>query len=835
MIQIHNMKKMICFLALVIVAAYGSLFAQTTSFNQGWSFVGLEFANQQKVDSLRKLGNKWEDQFLIQQVETKQDFDAVPEYKNLLHTLSTKKWQKVSLPHIAFPEPLVIVKPREGMAYYKKEFTIDKARKGKIITIEFEAVTQICNVWVNGKYVERFTGGYLPFEIDITHFVNYGGRNTILIEASNKAHPLVPPGKPVEKLDFIYYSGIYRDVWLHYKNPLHITNSVTADKVAGGGIFVSYSKVSNEQALVDVQTHIENASETDADFVLIQELKNKQGETVAEAKLSLSKLSAKADKHFAQQLVVKKPQLWHPNHPHLYQLHSKIVQEGKIVDEKITRIGIRSIEISRKMGLLINGEKFHMTGTNRHQNYPYIGNALSNNANYRDAWLIKNAGMNAIRTGHYPLDPSFMDAADELGLLVINCIPGWQFFNRNKSFLDHVMQDIRSTIRRDRNHPCVVLWEMSLNESYPPADFRCRQAETARQEWAGRTNFYTSGDSYYTKACWDVPYDDWDDQKGPGARNNVAYPDNAFVIREYGDYEFGGGESTSRQLRAAGQQGLLQQAWNLQWEYNKNLKNPYCIGEFTWAFYDGLAGVVVGIEGWGSADLFRIPKYSYYFFKSQQPALKNEALPSSFTGPMVFIANDWLAAASQNKVVVYSNCEEIALFKNNQLITRQRADNGPETEYGTALHQGGNPFDGGNANQLKHPPFTFNNIHFEQGTLKAVGYINGKEVATASVSTPRKATAIQLEIAENGKPLAHKTNDVVFVYAKIIDAGGRLIKNATHPVSLTIEGDATLSGPATVQAEAGIATFLIRTEITTSKLILKATASNLKGASKKVF
>lgn len=823
------MRKAIFIIALSVFISANTISAQTVSFNENWKFIGLEFANKEKVDSLRKLGNKWEDQFLIQQVETKQGYDAVPDYNQVMDLLKGKKWQNVSVPHIAFPEPLVIVKPREGMAYYTKDFTIDKKNRGKIITIEFEAVMQVSNVWVNGKYMGRFTGGYLPFEIDITNVIHYGEKNTLLAEANNKGNPLVPPGKPIEKLDFMYYSGIYRDVWLHYKNPLHITNPVTANQVAGGGIFVSYPKVAKEEAVVDIQTHIENKNKADASFVLLQELVDKSGKKVAEAKTPLSKLKADDNKHFTQQLVVRNPSLWHPDHPYLYSLRTKVMKGNSVVDEQVTRIGIRSIEISREKGLLINGEKYRITGTNRHQNYPYIGNAISNNANYRDAWLIKNAGMSGVRTAHYPPGPSFIEAADELGILVINAIPGWQFFNRNQVFQDNVMKDIRNTIRLYRNHPSIFLWEMSLNESYPPAEFRCKQAETAREEWGDRKGFYTGGDSYFTKACWDVPYDDWNEEKGPGVRDNVTYPDKAFIIREYGDYEFGGGESTTRQLRGAGQQGLLQQAWNFQWEYNKNLKNPYCIGEFTWAFFDGLGGVAVGIEGWGSADIFRIPKYSYYFYKSQQPAEKNGKQLPEFSGEVLFIANDWAAPSYDKKVVVYSNCEEVALYVNDKLIARQKPDNGPETEYGTPLHEGGKPFDGGNANRLKSPPFTFTNVDFVPGTLRAEGIVNGKTVKTYQVTTPSKPVAIALEPAINGKAWQAE-RDMIFVYAKMVDEKGNFaVTNNGTKVSLKITaGNAEIISPAEVKTEAGIATFIVRSGTKKEKVVIEATADGLK-------
>lgn len=824
----------IFFKTAIILLQFTALFthAQTSSFNDGWKFTGFEFVNQSKVDSFRRLGTNWNDQFMIEQINEK---DQSGDGENIslakeLELLKNKKWETVCLPHIAFPEPLVIIKPREGVAYYQKEFIIPASQKGKRISIEFEAAMQVSHVWINDRYAGKFTGGYLPFEIDMTDIVRYGASNRILVKLENKANPVVPPGKPVEKLDFIYYSGLYRDVWLHVRNPLHISNSISANKQAGGGVFVTYPSVSKNKAVLEIQTHVENTQKLSAVFSIEQVLIDHNGKQVASVSRSLNKLNVNEEKHYIQQLEVINPKLWHPDHPYLYRLVTRIKTQQKIIDEKITRIGIRSIKITAKEGLLINGEPYFITGTNRHQNYPYIGNAISNEASYRDAWLIKASGMNAVRTAHYPPDPSFLDAADELGILIINCIPGWQFFNKQPDFTDHVMQDIRQTIRRDRNHASVLLWEVSLNETYPSAEFRCKQAEVAKSEWRGTENFYTSGDSYYTKACWDVPYDDWNGD--PGKRNNTTYPDNAFLIREYGDYEFGGGNSTSRQTRGAGEKALLQQAWNLQWEHNKNKANTRAIGDLTWAFFDGLAGCVVGIEGWGVADIFRIPKYSYYFYKSQQPIKVNPQIPFA-SGPMVYIAGNWNKQSDSSKVIVYSNCEEVELYLNGKSIARQKPDEGKETGYGTDLEKGGHPFDGGNANRLAHPPFTFHIKSFVPGNLKAVGVVAGKPVTSYTVSTAGACSSIQLQPAFNG--ISWKTKgDILFVHARLVDEQNHLLTESSEPVTLQITGDAELLSPATVHAEAGIATFLLRSGTKPGAVILKAVSGKIKSKETKI-
>ena len=822
------MNKYPSLLLSIFIFSSGLLKAQKFSFNDHWQFIGLEYASKEKVDSTRKLGNKWSDQFLTEEVNISKSGDDLSQKKlaELLSPIAHLPWQQVQLPHIAFPEPLIIVKPREGIAWYKKTFTIPKSKRSKHISIYFEAAMQVADIWLNGTHIKRNTGGYLPFELNITHLLQYDKDNTLYVRLENKANPLIPPGKPVQKLDFLYYSGIYRNVWLHIRNPLHISTANNTDFDEAGGIFISYPEVSNQQAKISVETNVVNQSNNSAQFQVKQVLLSPQGKSISTVTSRIASIAAGARYTNHQTLAVNKPALWHPDHPYLYKLKTYIIQNGKITDQQVTQMGIRQFEISKEKGLLINGVPTRITGTNRHQNYPYAGNAISANANYRDAWLIKNAGMNCIRSGHYPPDPSFLNAADKLGLLIVNTIPGWQFYNKDSSFQNHVFSDIKQMIRRDRNHPSILLWEVSLNEAYPPVDFRCQQDSVAKAEWGNRGNFFTSGDSYFKKACWDVPYDDWNGN--PGARNNTTYPDNAFLIREFGDYEFGGSSSTTRQLRGNGADALLQQAWNLQWSHNKNRKSyPRAIGDLNWAFFDGVAGLMVGIEGWGVADLFRIPKFSYFFYQSQRDPLKKHS-SNIDSGPMISIAHYWQQANKWNNVVVYSNCEEVALFINDKWVATQKPDSGLDTDYGTNLEAGGKPFDAGNANYLLHPPFTFKDIPFEAGTVKALGMINGKIVCTAMAETTETAHRIELQVAENGRPLIKRTDDLVFVYAKLLDAKGRMLVQSDAAVSLTVKGNAQIVGPQTVKAEAGIASFLIRSNQTTKKIQLKASSAQIK-------
>jgi len=168
----------------------------------------------------------------------------------------------------------------------------------------------------------------------------------------------------------------------------------------------------------------------------------------------------------------------------LYNLTSKVKDGKTIVDGGKTKIGIRSFEFRGKDGFWLNGEKYHqLIGANRHQDFAYVGNALPNSQQWRDVRRLKNAGFNIIRTAHYPQDPAFMDACDELGMFIIVATPGWQFWNKDPQFAERVQQNTRNIIRRDRNHPCVLMWEPILNETRYPEDFSLKALQITKDEY----------------------------------------------------------------------------------------------------------------------------------------------------------------------------------------------------------------------------------------------------------------------------------------------------------------------------------------------------------------
>ncbi|KFI05657.1 glycoside hydrolase family 2 TIM barrel-domain containing protein [Massilia sp. BSC265] len=696
-------------------------------------------------------------------------------------------WTPVTLPHAARIEPRVPKAPWQGTVFYKKRLQ-PELRPGERAILRFEGVMNVADVWLNGRHLGQHLGGYLPFAFDVTDTLQRGGENELVVRANNEDNPVTGP-KPLKDLDYIQHGGIYRGVRLLIKPAVHVTDEMLSNTPGGGGIFVTTPQADKASAVVQVRAEVSNTSSSEQ-AVTVRHTLSWQGKQVVRAEQQL-RLAAGERRHVTMPLRVKQPKLWSPRAPNLYRLETKVLAAGG-EDVVATRIGVRRLAFEGGK-FLLNGEPLTLRGVNRHQEYPYVGYALSEQADYRDALLIKKYGFDYVRLSHYPHSPSFMAAADELGLMVLPAIPGWQFFNPDPAFARQAIQTCADMIRRDRNHPSVLAWECSLNETRMPDALVQALHDTVHQEYPGDQAF---------SAGW-VPqtYDIY--LQARQHRSKHALPNKPLIVSEYGDWEYYAmnagfnqgdwadlkpAERSSRQSLAQGEARLLQQARNVAEAHDDNFSTP-AFADGYWVMFDYARGYAPDLEESGAMSIERLPKFAAEFFRSQRSS--QEASARWGGGPMVFIASHWQLDSSP-RVRVFSNAEEVELRLNGKPVARRKV--GP-----TRSHP-----------HLANAPLEFDTGGFSPGELVALAYAKGRLVAEHRVRTPGEPVKLALDMDDLGVPPV--AGDLVFVRARLVDAKGTTVPMSGREVAFSSGGGAEIVGAASVGTESGIASVLVRVQ-----------------------
>lgn len=251
------MKKLVCLALFVGFVSQTLAQAQSISINDDWNFCRLDAAQQ--VAEIKNQGSDWSSQYNIQHVNSGDSELSVPAstLQSEQEKLKNSQWERVRLPHTPNIEPLVVLHQWQGICYYRRTLSVTQEELSGRTWLEFEGAMHLADLWVNGKYVAQHVGVYTPFITDITDFLHVG-ENELLVRLDNQDNALIPPGKPLGDLDFNYYGGLYRDARIIHKNAVHITNAIMASEPAGGGIFVTYPRVSAEEAIVHIKTQVAN-------------------------------------------------------------------------------------------------------------------------------------------------------------------------------------------------------------------------------------------------------------------------------------------------------------------------------------------------------------------------------------------------------------------------------------------------------------------------------------------------------------------------------------------------------------------------------------------------
>ena len=518
---------------------------------------------------------------------------------------------------------------------YKKEIYIKNDYKGKKIYLNFEGVSNIAHIFINDEFVKTNKGSFNSFKVDITDFIEYDSSNMLTVYVDSHENVMVPPFG--SSIDFLTYSGIYREVQLEILDNSNIVNHFIR----------SYNPTKSSLVTVGIELSV--------DFGLLDiTIYDKEEKiTSLEVKVTSKIMDINVD-------LGNKKVLWSLDNPYLYNFSIKLYDEDEIRDEITGHFGIRSA-VFKSDGFYLNDEKIKLIGLNRHQSYPYVGFAMPKSAQYDDADILKfDLGVNIVRTAHYPQSKHFLNRCDEIGLLVYEEIPGWGYIG-NDEYKELTYSNIRNMIVDHRNHPSIVLWGTRISGSSDNKIFYTNTNTIAKNLDDTRS---TTGARSIIKSrlIEDVfSYNDYSyKHRTPILRKNkVTKNKHPYLISE-----FGGKTIPTKRFDDEGHR--FKQAYRhlniINSVMDRNNKIAGCIG---WSFTDYNTHQEFGagdqISYNGVLDIFRLPKLASYVYSSQKDNDIVMELSSSMN-------NGDYAGGFVNRVYAFTNCDFIKLYRNNEYV-----------------------------------------------------------------------------------------------------------------------------------------------------------------------
>jgi beta-galactosidase len=693
-------------------------------------------------------------------------------------------WTRVCIPH-----PNVITKHAyldtasyRIITWYRKHFTPPVSFSGRRFLLEFQGVSVVATVYVNGASAGTHKGGYTPFTIDITDKVKTGQDNVIAVKVDSKQHGEVPPeGKVNDKgmsaIDFLIFGGIVRPVNLIVVDPLYVEWT-----------FVSTENPSQNAPLnptVLAKTNVINRNSVQKVCTIITNIVDNANNIVAKAS---SQVTIPANGMIAVSQTtsaISNPRLWSIDDPNLYNVYIQLLGDAGVIDEYKTRMGIRSLTFNKSDGqCYLNGQAIKLRGLNRHETYPYIGRAAPKRLQRKDAEILKyELGCNLVRTSHYPQSPDFLDRCDEIGLLVLEEIPGWQILDGGAEWRTIEMQTLIDMVIRDRNHPCILSWGCRVNETlddewYKSTNETARMLDSTRLTHGVRfgkgtqleffyediwtRNFILPGNDPDTMPCITTEY------AGHTVRQQAhAWDEDTTLVNQIMENPYGHGYGMNALYASAKWAGLV--GW-CAFDYNSPHRNA--------TNSDSGRGNMSFVSPHGVSSIFRLPKLAAYFYQSQRdPALY---------GPMVHICSYWTPASSSN-IFVVSNCDDVDLYQDGVLV-------GTKKKYFT---------------NLPHPIFYWTGVKYKSGELKAIGSVGGIQKATHSVWNPGNPKTLSLQPDTN---VIYENGDMTRVVVSLLDEHGQILHLRADSVTLSVIGEGDFIGEPKTALEGGQIAFYVKTK-----------------------
>jgi beta-galactosidase len=653
-------------------------------------------------------------------------------------------FQKVTLPHSnkLFSHQNIDNKEYQFISTYRKYFSHPGDLSGARVVLEFQGVMLASRVYLNDSLVGEYLGGFTPHKINLTEYLQQGD-NCLTVYVDSRERKDIPPFGHL--VDYLTFGGIYRDVIFSILPENHIQNT--------------FLKPSNILEKPQLTCEVELSQEVESARVEVI-LRDEDGAQIAQAHCQPN--TQKAVVEFRSLSEIR---LWDVEDPVLYQAEVSLYGRDQLEDRTITRFGFREAEFRSDGGFYLNGRRLQLFGLNRHQTYPYIGAAAPNRLQRRDAEILKfELGCNIVRTSHYPQSPHFLDRCDEIGLLVFEEITGWQHIG-DQQWQDLVLDELKTMIERDRNHPSIILWGVRINES---ADHDLLYTETNHLAHTLDPTRQTGGVRCFQESSFleDVfTYNDFS--------NSVVEPVQIpYLITEFAGHMFPT-KIWDHEER------LIDQALLHADIHNQQMGNTKVSGAIGWCAFDYATHIEFGSGNrvcyHGVMDIFRLPKWAAYFYKSQLPPEKEVVLQA---------ATHWTmgdrSGGGNNPLTIFSNCDEVEVVIGENQVGRFKPD------FKAYPH-------------LAHPPIVVEGLdqysawgQREFYDLKLSGYLNGQAVAEQIISSNRLPT--KLVFTADDQILTADGSDMTRLALKVTDEFCNPLPYAAQSVRFKVDGEADLIG-----------------------------------------
>lgn len=743
-----------------------------------------------------------------------------------------------------------------GIGWYRKDFVVDKSDEGKNVYIDFDGIYWNSKVWINGHLLGERPNGYISFRYDLTPYIKVGERNVIAVRVDNSKQP---------NSRWYSGSGIYRNVRLVTTNALHVDL---------WGTYITTPTVTKDNAEIKIETNIKNSSDLSQTFELYSILIDKDGKEIAGINNSES-VGIGENISMNQSLKVSNPILWSIDNPYLYKIVTRIEQNGKVVDEYETPLGIRYFSFDPNKGFFLNGESVKIKGVCNHHDLGFLGAAVNTRAIERQLEILKEMGCNGIRTSHNPPAPELLDLCDKMGFIVMD--EAFDMWRKKKSPYDYSQyfpewheRDLTDLILRDRNHPSIFMWSIGNEILEQWSDIN---ADTLDLQQANMVlNFANTlnkkdidAKELHVNSLLTIKLADIAKKLDPTrpitTGNNETEPSNhifrsgamdiiGFNYHENNWVNFHEKFPNQKLIITESTSGLMSRGyyempsdsmniWPERWDKPFDRPVHHCSSydnchvpwgsthEDTWRLvknYDHISGVYLwtGFDYLGEPTPFWWPSRSSYFGVIDLAGFPKDIYymyQSEWTNKDVlhiFPHWNWKEGQTVDIWAYFNNADEVELFLNGLSLGKKAKE--------------------------KDVYHVFWRVPFQKGTLKAVSYKDGKEVLTREVKTT--GDPISIKLTADRQTIKADGKDLSFITVEALDAEGNPVPVADDLINFTIEGDGFIAGtdngdptdPNSLKKPSrklfsGKALAVVQSHKKAGKIILKATSSNLKQAS----